>query len=907
MAKLEQIGQETLFLIDGSGFLYRAYFGMRPLHTSKGIPVQAVYSFCRMIKKIVQKFDPRNIVLVWDSKWPTERHQIYTEYKTHRQEPPSDLHTQRTLIKEFASLIKLPQLEQPGIEADDLIYSLAMDAKKDEMPVLIITSDKDMAQALHENSITIFDPFKNEYITQSSVEQKLGFSIDKLPLYYGLIGDSSDNIPGVKQIGPKTAAELAQQFSSMADLYTHLDTIKKEKVKLALIADKKNALLSEQLFKPIYHSLSFALTEATFDKDKWHQARPLFEQLEFSSLLKELPADAAQGVATKDEQPVRGNLVTINSKEMLEDLVAQGQKAAWLAIDTELTGASPLEDTLIGISISFEPSTGYYIPFGHLTEKPQLSKEIVFDALHRIIAHGKAQLIMHHAKFDLLALSSTQTNIESVAFDTMIAANLVTPDWQSVSLKKLSHYYLHETMLTFQQVVTDKKLPHFGFTDLATATQYAAADALQTLKLHPLLDKLLHEQDMHTLFSTIEMPLITVLYHMEKQGIFVDKAVLAELDTYVTRDLDILYGQITSLCGIEQQNINLNSTKQVGHLLFECLKLPTQKKSTKKTGYSTDVEVLTALAELHPVPGLLLKYRELSKLKSTYIDALPNSINPNTGKIHTDFSQIAVSTGRLASSRPNLQNIPTNSPYPLSIRSAFKAQKGNIFISADYSQIELRVLAYLSQDAHLLNAFAHNHDIHAETAARLFEVPLDQVNSEQRGIGKRINFSILYGLSPYGLSKDLNIPLNDAKKYITTYFAQYPGVQSWMDLVVEKTKKLGYVTTHWGRRRYITSIHEKNKVLYELGKRLAINTVAQGTAAEIMKKGMIKLHETFLKALPEAHIVLQIHDELLISVPEEKLATCLPLVQESLEKIVSWNVPLQVSLRTGYDWQEVTK
>jgi DNA polymerase-1 len=904
MAKLEQLGENTLFLIDGSGFLYRAYFGMRPLHTSQGVPVQAVYSFCRMIKKIVQEFDPKNLVLVWDSKWPTERHQIFQEYKIHRQEPPSDMQVQRALIKEFATLIKVPQLEQPGIEADDLIYSLALDAKAAQMPVLIITSDKDMAQALYENVITLYDPFKNEYITQSSTEQKFGFPIARLPLYYGLIGDSSDNIPGVRGIGPKTAAELAQQFSSMHELYANIAAIKKEKVKQTVLADKENALLSEQLFKPIYHTLPFTLADAAFDKENWKEARPLFEKLEFASLLKELPTPEK---VTADEAPVQGKLLAVTDQVSLDALVTRAKKASWIAIDTELTGIHPLEDMLIGISISIEHTTGYYIPFGHLTEHPQLSREIVYKALREILHTSSAKLIMHHAKFDLLALISADAPIEKVDFDTMIAANLVTPDWQSVSLKKLSSYYLHEKMLTFQEVVSAKKLPHFGFTDLKTATDYAAADALQTFKLKPLLEKLLEEQHMTTLFSTIEMPLVTVLYHMEKQGIFVDTAVLKELDTYVSQDLATLYDQITSLCGVEQQQINLNSTKQVGHLLFECLKLPPQKKSTKKTGYSTDVEVLTALAAIHPVPSLLLKYRELSKLKSTYIDALPAAINPKTGKIHTDFSQTSVSTGRLASSNPNLQNIPISSPYPLSIRSAFKAEKGSIFISADYSQIELRVLAYLSQDANLLNAFAHNHDIHTETAARLFNVPLEAVTSAQRGIGKRINFSILYGLSAYGLSKDLTIPLTEAKKYITTYFAQYPGVQAWMDSIVESTKKLGYVTTHWGRRRYIPAIHEKNKVLYELGKRLAINTVAQGTAAEIMKQGMIKLHHAFTSHLPEAHILLQIHDELLITVPENKLTACLPLIQESLEKVVSWNVPLQISLRTGYDWQEVTK
>jgi DNA polymerase-1 len=907
--------KKPLMIIDGSGFLYRAYYGMRPLHTSKGVPVQAVYSFCRMIGKLIDQFKADHVALVWDSKGKTTRHEIYPAYKATRQEAPSDLSQQKELIMQFADLIGLKQYAQQGIEADDLMYALAKKYAAEGHQILLVTSDKDMAQMIDEQ-IQIYDPFKDQTLDKKAFEEKMGFEVEKLPFYHALLGDSSDNIPGVHGIGKKGATDLVQQFASLADLYEHLDAVSKPRMRAALEENKENALLSHQLFLLRDVPISGSFQECAFDKERtWPNAYPLFLELEFKSLV---PA-AAQPTKQPEQLSLFASTPallptaqvhtykTITSPAELQNLIKAIKARGLVAIDTEGTQLDPLRSEMIGICLAIEKGTGYYIPFGHTTNETQLSRDEVLSALKPIFQDPAIKKIMHHAKYDQLTLWCAGIPANHVAFDTLIAAQLVTDDWQSIGLKKLSEYYLHESMLTFAEVVKENKYKNFSEVPLKLATDYAAADAHQTLRLVPILEQKLKELGMEDLFYAIEMPTMHILCVMEQAGIYCDPAVLKELDVHVSRDLAVLKDDIMALIGQEHSAINLNSPKQLAHLLFEVLHLPPVKKSAKKTGYSTDVEVLEELARLHPVPRLILKYRELYKLKSTYIDALPSYINPDTGKIHTSFSQTQVATGRLSSSEPNLQNVPLTSEYPIHIRSAFKPDAGQRFISADYSQIELRVLAYLSQDEALLTAFANNLDIHAQTASKLFDVTLDQVTSAQRQIGKRINFSILYGLTPFGLAKDLNIPHKDAKQYIDTYFAQYPGVKAWMDSVVRDAEVNGYVTTHFGRRRSVPGLKERNKHLYDLAKRIAINTVAQGTAAEIMKKGMIACQQRLQEAAIPAQLILQIHDELLIMSPEEYAAQAEALIREALESVVSWNVALQVTTRIGRDWYEVSK
>ncbi|MCA9770324.1 DNA polymerase I [Candidatus Dependentiae bacterium] len=895
--------KRTVFLIDGSSFLYRAYYGVRPLHTPEGIPVQAVYSFCRMIKKLIDTFRPEYLAIVWDSKGKTTRHDMYEDYKATRQPAPSDIFDQKKYIVKFANLIGITQIAQDGIEADDIIYSIAQECKKVGNTIVMITSDKDMAQALDSKTI-MYDPLKDEMIDTDVFEKKHGFPVSKLSFYFGLLGDASDNIPGVRGIGKKGAAELVRQFDSLEHLYENLDKVKSKRAKNALSTSKKKAFLSRELFLLQYHPSELTQKDLDFDKNNWPKARSIFKELHFKSLLRELgePKRSAEEVLSQYDFRV------ITTQKELDDLCVLLERKKIFALDTETDGVMALQSTCVGISICMQEGTSYYIPFGHTVNEQQLKKEKVVAALKPILEDEQYKKYLHNAKFDVLVLHTLGIRLRGVVFDTMIAARLVVRDWQRLGLKNLSDHYFKESMLTFKEVVKDNKYKHFGQVPLKLATLYAAADAHQTFRLVAVLQKELKQERQQELYRSIEHPLIQILTDMEIEGISVDVDLLYALNKKVSNELRVIEEKINAL--VEQQYIglNLNSPKQIEQLLFYDLGLPPQKKSAKGKGYSTDQEVLITLAKLHPVPDLILRYRELFKLKSTYIEALPTYVNPNTQRIHTSYSQTVVATGRLASSDPNLQNIPADgSGYGIEIRRAFKPKEGNIFLSADYSQIELRVLSQLSKDKNLVNAFLSGQDIHKETAARLFDVAFNEVTNDQRQIGKRINFSILYGLTPYGLSKDLGISFKDAKKYIDKYFAQYPGVSVWIESIVEGAKKNGYITTHWGRKRYVPTIYEQNPHLFREAKRIAINTVAQGTAAEIMKIGMINLYAAFKKHNLGAQMLLQIHDELLISVSEQEKNQVEEVTKKILESVVDWHIPLIVTTRFGSDWKEVTK
>lgn len=893
------IPEKTIFIIDGSSFLYRAYYAIRPMHTASGQPIQGVFGFCRMLNTLFKQYNPRYAVLVWDSKGATLRHEMYQEYKATRQSVPSDLPDQKELIKEFADLIKLHQVERPGVEADDLMYSIAQDFHMHGFDSVLVTSDKDMGQAVTED-IFVFDPIKNSWYDQQALAEKYGFPVEKLIFYFSLIGDASDNIPGVEGVGPKTATELVTQFESLDDMYRNLDKVSRPRTKELLIAGKENAYLSKQLFTLQYLNLRTKQDDFIYNYDQWPLARPIFERLDFKSLLKDLkPVDDA---VKSFELHVKYSMYTITTEAQLLELIKDIKRHNLCAIDTETDGLHALQTKLAGISLACKPGEAAYIPVGHTTGEEQIPLERVIVLLKPLLEDPSLPKYMHAANFDCLVLSQYGIEVQGLVFDTLLAASLVTKDWQRIGLKALSEHYLNETMISFADVVKAHGYKVFPQVPLKLATDYAAADAHQTLALVGIMKKELASFEQESVFYDLEMPLVEVLIAMEKQGIAIDTVLLKQLSERTEHELAKIRQLIIDAIGHEFKDVNLNSSQQLAHILFEVLKLTPVKKTTAKTAYSTDAEVLETLAREHIVPRLILKNRELFKLKSTYLDALGEYVNPKTGRIHTTFSQTAAATGRLASFDPNLQNIPLEG----GIRAAFKAAPGHVYLSADYSQIELRVLGYLSQDPSLIEAFQAGQDIHARTATGLFNVALDQVTSEQRQLAKRINFSILYGLTPYGLSKDLNIPFNEAKLYIERYLAQFPGVVSWMEKIVAETKDRGYVTTWLGRRRYLPGIYEKNKNLYELARRMAINTAAQGTAAEIMKKGMIQLFKE-LNQYSGTHMLLQIHDELLLEVPEHQINDVEQLVKKTLESVVSWNIPLKVTTRVGRDWGEVTK
>ena len=900
--------EKTVYLLDGSSLLYRSYYGLKPLTTSSGVQVQAVYNFCRTIKKMVEQYNIKHLGIVWDSKGATFRHEIYPAYKATRQAPPSDLFVQKDYILKFADLIGIKQIAITGIEADDLLYSVAQEQVTLGMKVVIITLDKDMRQMLSDD-IIIYDPLKDSFITAESAEKSNGIPIAKLPFYFALIGDSSDNIPGVRGIGPKGALDLVLQFDSLDDLYTNINRIDKARIKTLLLEQKENAYLSLTLFLLQKYPCHTKANDFLFSLNTWSDAKPLFEELEFKTFLKELGSKKESLLLSKDslfDYWKQKNFKTVTTLSDLQDLCAALKKAKVFACDTETTSGKPLESTCVGISFATDDESVWYVPFAHTTAEAQLSREQVVEHLFSVFTDPSCSVVMHHAKFDLLVLSRLQNWNIQLGFDTLIAARLLTPDWQKIGLKQLSSDFLGEEMLGFDDVATKEHANNFSNVPLQPATWYSGADARQTIKLYHLFKKQLHDAKLEELYITQELPLVSILAEMEKEGIYIDQELLARIGLTVAEEIEKTEYDICALASILPGSINLNAPRQIEHLLFNVLGLPPQKKLAKGEGYSTDAEVLTKLASLHPVAQKLITYRELSKLKNTYIDALPTYINPYTGLIHTSFSQTGVATGRLSSSEPNLQNIPA-SGFGIEIRAAFKPKDDHCFIAADYSQIELRVLAHLAQEKSLIDAFIQGKDIHTQTAAHLFDINPEQVSHEQRQLGKRINFSVLYGLTPYGLSRDLSIPLVQAKQYIEKYHAQYPRIFEWMEEVVLFAKEHGYVQTEWKRRRYVPNIYEKNRTLYEEARRIAINTVAQGTAADITKRGMIKVCNTFKKEDIDGHILLQIHDELLVSVAQSQAQKANTLIIQDLQSVAEWSVPLVVTTRIGSNWKEVSK
>lgn len=897
--------EKTIYLVDASSYLYRAFYSIKPLTTPSGEQVNAVFGFCRMLKKLIDSFKPNHLALVWDSKGETIRHQEYPAYKATRQAPPDTLFTQKERIMEICDAIGIKQVAKTGIEADDLLYALSQDFTEHGFYVVVITADKDMGQLLTNDKVRIYDPLKDVLYDKELYTQRLGMPVDRILLYYALVGDISDNIPGVTGVGEKSALELVSKFKTMDEVYKNLDTITSTRIHAALQKHKADAFLSEKLFKLRYYKTDTNVADTAFAATQWHKAIDLFKLLNFKSLLP-----AKEHTVSYDDRLAQWKkkiaCKVITTQTALIELCNMLRETGAFAIDTETDGKPPLDCMLVGVSVACEASTGYYIPCGHVTGEPQLDAATIAQYLGPLCNDPSIKKYLHNTKFDQKVLSQYGITFKGIAHDTMIAASLVVPEGQRKGLKTLSEFYLHEEMMDYDEIVDGKKIKSFAQITIQEGSWYAALDAVQTLKLVPILEAELIKNAAQELYTTIELPTTQVLYAMEMAGIGCDASMLAQLRTIITRKLAHLEEDITHAAGLLFP-INLNSPKQVQELLFKQLKLPPVSKNASGEE-STKHAVLVELAPLHPVPKMLLEHRELSKLLNTYVDVLPTMINAKTGRIHTTFNQIGVATGRLSSNDPNLQNIPVGDATDhLTVRSAFKAGEGNLFVAADYSQIELRILTYLSQDPALIAAFKEDRDIHRETAMHLFEKESGDVSHEERQIGKRINFSVLYGITPFGLSKDLRIPLASAKKYIDRYFGRYKGVAAWMETIIEQAKKDGYVTTHWGRRRYVPAIRERNKVLYQEACRVAINTVAQGTAAEVMKRAMIALAEAFENQNLNAQMLVQIHDEILVEVRADQVDQVEELTKNTLESIVDWNVPLIATTRRGADWQAVSK
>jgi DNA polymerase-1 len=834
--------------------------------------------------------------MLFDAKGPTFRHERYPEYKANRPPMPEDLSIQIPLIKKIVRGFRLSEFEQPGFEADDLIGTLSRMAEAAGFSVIMVTGDKDFIQLVTDKSI-IWDPMKDETMDQAAVRQKFGVEPYQMVDVMGLSGDAIDNIPGVPGIGQKTALSLIQAFRNMNELYDRVDSITKKKQKENLVQFKEQAYLSREL---VTIKTDVALT---CDLEDFMLRAPdnamlsqMFKELEFRQLQQAFPVQT--DLRQKD-------YAAISTKDELSDLVARLETSELIALDTETTSRNPMKAELVGFSFSMKPDEAFYIPCGHdYTDAPeQLDLNEVLHQLKPVLENPKIKKVGQNIKYDWLVFVRNGVDLQGVIFDTMLASYLINPSKRAHSLDQIALDFLDHKTITYADVVgKGKKDRGFGQVPIENAIPYACEDADITLLAKNVLQPKLEEIGLFDLFKKVEMPLVPVLMRMEQKGVCVDTEKLLELSKSFEQRLEGLESHIFAVAGEE---FNVKSSQQLGYILFEKLKLPVQKKTRKKTGYSTDVKVLTILARHHELPALILDHRTLAKLKSTYADALANLINPETGRIHTSYNQTVAATGRLSSSDPNLQNIPIRTDDGREIRRAFIPRKGWFLVSADYSQVELRILAHYSDDEILIQAFWDNEDIHARTAAEVFQTDPSSITPELRRQAKAINFGIIYGMSAYGLSQQLQISQKMAKTYIDNYFARYQGVRRYMDHIIKETSRDKKTSTLLGRIRFLPDINSPNRNLRQFTERTAINTPIQGTAADLLKLAMIRIDAAFREKNLRSAMILTVHDELVFDVAPDELEEVKILVKGLMEGVWELKAPLKVNVEWGRNWAEV--
>lgn len=886
---------KTLYLIDGTAYIYRAYHAVRGLTNSKGLPTNAVFGFTRMLIKLIEDRAPEYIILAFDAKGPTFRHEIFQDYKANRPPMPEDLSIQIPYIKKIADGFNITAMETPGFEADDLIGSLGRRAEDAGFSVVIVTGDKDFIQLVTDTTI-VWDPMKEKTIDLKGVKEFFGVDPCQMIEVMGLAGDTADNIPGVPGIGPKTALSLIKIFGSMDQLYEQLDKIAKKKQRHNLVQYKEQALLSRELVTINTRvPIPFNPEKYKFQAPDHNKLATLFKELEFRQLQQAFPKQS--DLSTKKYQAVLDMDVFVHLIEQLES-------AEIFAMDTETTSKDPIAAELVGLSFSLEPNEAFYIPCRHdyLGAPVQLELKVVLNLLRPVLENPDIKKIGQNIKYDWIVLRRNGINLAGIIFDTMLASYLLNPSKRAHSLDQIALDYLDHKTISYQEIAgKGRKALSFSEVTLDKAVPYACEDADITLMAYRVLSPMLEEAGLAGLLNNVEMPLVPVLMEMEMTGVCVDKDKLEVLSKLFQHHLEKLDNRIYSIAG---EKFNIKSSQQLGHILFEKLELPVQKKTRKKTGYSTDVNVLTVLAEKHEFPKLILRHRSLAKLKSTYTDALTSLINPETGRIHTSFNQTVTATGRLSSSGPNLQNIPVRTDEGMEIRKAFVPKKGWFLVSADYSQIELRILAHYSEDKILIKAFFDGEDIHIRTATEVFQVFPSFITSDLRRQAKVINFGIVYGMSPFGLSKELGISHKMAKTYISNYFTRYKGVKRFIDKTIANSRNTKKTSTLLGRIRLLPDINSSNKSIREFAERTAINTPVQGTAADLIKLAMINVDTALKERNLKTAMLLSVHDEIVFEVPPEELETVQKLVKEIMEGVWTLKVPLMVNVISGNNWAE---
>jgi len=889
--------KKKIYLIDGSAYIYRAYHAVRGLSNSQGLPTNAVFGFTNMLIKLIKEKSPEYLMIFFDVKGPTFRHKMYGEYKANRPPMPEDLSIQIPHIKNIVSAFNLPSMEKQGYEADDLIGTVAKKAEDKGFSVIMVTGDKDFKQLVTKN-IIIWDPMKDKVIDIKEIKAEFGLGPEKMIDIMGLMGDKADNIPGVPGIGPKTAASLITTFGTLEQLYENIDTVTQKKQRENLINFKAQAFLSKDLVTiktdiPLLFNQNDFLFKG-FDNEKLFS---LFKELEFKRLEQALPRKTDYS---------KKSYHLVQDKNTFLNLVERLKTAKLICLDTETTSKNPMKAGLVGISISIKEDEAFYLPCGHdySDAPPQLDIKELLNGLKPIFDNPDIKKVGQNIKYDWIVLERHGATLEGVVFDTMLASYILNPSVRGHSLDQIAMNLLNHKMISYKEVITSdngKKLSSFSEVPLEKAVVYACEDADITLMAYNHLFPMLEKEALLELFEKVEMPLVPVLKEMEIKGIKVDTAKLSDLSSFFALELESLETRIYEIAG---EKFNIKSPMQLGKILFEKLNLPVQKKTKKKTGYSTDVDVLRKLAPMHELPEIVLKHRTFAKLKSTYTDALLGLADEKTDRVHTSFNQTITATGRLSSSDPNLQNIPIRGEEGKKIRSVFIPKKGCRLVVADYSQIELRILAHYSKDQILKQAFLNDEDIHTRTASEVFQVSPLFVDPDLRRQAKVINFGIVYGMSPYGLSKELNISHKMAKTYIDNYFKRYKGVKEYMDRTIKEAEKTKKSSTLLGRIRYLPDIDSPNKNMREFAGRTAINTPIQGTAADLLKLAMIRVNQAFKDMNLASAMLLSVHDEIVVETPEGEVDLVKDLVKTIMESVWELDVPLKVDVGSGANWAE---
>jgi DNA polymerase-1 len=881
---------ERILLIDASSLIYPAFHVMGELKTSTGFPTGAIYGYARTVLMLLREYPSQYVAVAFDSRGPTHRHEKFSEYKAHRPAMDEALAAQIPKIKELTDALRLKKFEVPGYEADDIIAALVPLAAAQGLDVLIVSGDKDLLQLVGDG-VRVLKPGRDvtrdlKILDSAGVQQYLGVRPDQVLDFLALVGDSVDNVPGVPGIGEKTAQKLLSQFPSLEALLENLDKVEPKKLSEKLKAFQEQARLSRELVQLNPPPLDVSLEECRAQPPDLERLRALLEELEFRSLLQELAL--APTVPPPAQRAPTLALEIVLTEEQLAALIERLQSAPEISLDTETTSEDAMTAELVGISLAIEPGAGFYIPLAHsyLGAPRQLPRDLVMAKLKDILQ--TKPIIGQNLKYDAKILRRSGIELKNIVFDSMLAAYLLDPESRK-DLNELARRYLGHSVMDFSELGAAR----MDLVPIEQAARYSIADAEAVIRLKEKMLPELRSKNQEKLFYEVELPLINVLIEMELNGILLDKEILREqakeLETLATQ----LLQDIFRLAG---QDFNPNSPKQVAYVLFEKLKLPVLRKT--KTGPSTDAYVLQELASLHPLPEKLLAYRELEKLLSTYVKKLPEYINPRTGRVHTTFQQHITVTGRLSSTEPNLQNIPVRTELGGQIRKAFVAPPGRVLIGADYSQIELRVLAHLSEDPGLIGAFERDEDVHARTAATIFNIPIESVGPRERRIAKMINFGLSYGMTGYGLAQRTGLSRSEAEKFIKNYFENYPGVRAYMERVVREAEEKRYLETLLGRRRYFVELSSQTK-------REAINFPVQGTAADIMKLAMLRVYERIQSGEIRADMLLQIHDELIFEADAEAAERAAQLIKQTMESAFSLRVPLKVETHIGTNWGEI--